>query len=340
MHVFSYEARLRMRKLLRVILLALALLLLLYILRAIYLQRFLVYDENGVHLDYGGVNLSPLPDAAAHPDEDYILKQEAAVGTVEGVEEQTGTPLLKGYSVSVSQLLSDERRGAIPTAVEGAGCVMLDLKTSTGKYLYRTTLARTETASTDLDSIEALIRDLTVSKDMTVVARVPAFQDSAFALSDFSQALPIKNGALWIDHNGSYRLDPAGKDVADYLVSIARELSSLGFDEVVFQNFDFPQSVNIHYPREIPGAQAALTCAETVARRLATYGVKVSFQSEDPAIEALSHRAFLPAETGMEAVEMARARSEFLSGDDGKLVFLTGSRDTRFQPYGKLAPLE
>ena len=127
--------------------------------------------------------------------------------------------------------------------------------------------------------------------------------------------------------------------MADYLVSIARELTALGFDEVVFQNFDFPTSTNVHYTRDIPGAEATLTCAETVARRLATYGVKVSFQSADPAIEALSARAFLPAETGMEAVELAKARDEFLNGDDGKMVFLTDSRDTRFQPYGKLAPL-
>ncbi len=340
MHVFSYGAKRRIRKVLQVILLTLVLLLLLCILRAIYLQRFLVYDENGVHLDYSGVNTSPLPDEDAPPDEDFVLKQDAAVGTVEGVDTTTETPPLKGYYITASQLLSDERRSVVLDALEGAGCVMLDMKTATGKFLYHTALANTQKASADLDAIEALVRELAGRKDLTLIARVPAFQDSSVALSDFSQALPIKNGALWIDWDGSYWLDPAGKDVADYLVSIARELTALGFHEVVFQNFHFPVSVNIHYNRDVSGAEAALSCAETVARRLQTYGIAASFQSDDIAIEALSARAFLEAETGMEAVEKAKARTAFLDGDDGKLVFLTDSRDTRFQPYGKLAPLE
>jgi len=340
LHVFSYGAKRRIRKAVQIILLVLALLLLLCILRAIYLQRFLVYDENGVHLDYSGVNTSPLPDSTAPDDGNFVLKQDSTVATVEGMEETTETPLLKGYYVTSAQLISDERRPAVSDALEGANCVMLDMKTATGKFLYHTALANTQKASADLNAIEALVRELAGRKDMTLIARIPAFQDSSVALSDFSQALPIKNGALWIDWDGSYWLDPAGRDVADYLVSTARELKALGFDEVVFQNFHFPVSVNIHYTRDQSGDEAARACAETVARRLETYGITASFQSTDPAIEALSARAFLPAETGVEAVEMAKERTALLDGDDGRLVFLTDSRDTRFQPYGKLSPLE
>lgn len=337
----SFEVKRHLRRLLCALGLILAALLLFCILRAIYLQRYLVYDENGVHLDYGGINTTVTPEKTPETEEgDFVLRQEAVVGTVEGEDAPKANPLLRGVYVSAGQLVSDESRPGIPGALGSANTVMLDMKTATGKFLYHTALAGTEKAAADLDAIEALVGELTARQDLTVIARIPAFQDSAFALADFSHSLPIRGGALWIDWGGSYWLDPAGKDVADYLVSTARELKQLGFDEVVFENFSFPASPNIWYDRQVSGTDATLTAAQTVAQRLASYNIPVSFQSTDPAVEALSARVYLEAENGSGVIAEAKAREAYLAGDDSRLVFLTASRDTRFQPYSTLSPLE
>lgn len=333
--VFSYSAKLRLKKILTIAAIALAALLIFCVGRIIYLQRYVVYDENGVHLDYSG-QVSAVPSAEESiPVSDFILEQEQAAGEMieAPIEGQFST--LSGVYFTASQLMEEETVRAIPDTLENANAVMLDVKTATGKYLYATSLPDTERAETDITS---LISALSAKTNLTLIAKVPAFRDSAKALTDFSQALSIAGGALWMDSQGSYWLDPAGSDVPNYLISIARELSQLGFDEIVFDDFSFPSSTNIRYNRDTSGAEATLQAAQTIAEQLALYEIPVSFISSDKDITALSARAFIPAETGDLVSQLARDYSALLPGSDARLVFLTASRDTRFETYSVLSP--
>ena len=334
----SYQSKHRVRRVLRILAVILAVLLLFCICRFFYLQRFLVYDETGVHLDYGGQpQLTPDETPPSLPRDELILIQDGTVGTVEGTH-GGGLAAYKGVYITAGQLIDEEFRASVADGLSNANTVMLDMKTSTGKFLYNTAIAGADKANTDLQAIETLISQLTGRSNLTVIARVPAFQDSAYALTDYSQSLAIKNGALWIDQAGSYWLDPAGKDVPDYLISTARELVSLGFDEVVFDNFQFPKSDYIHYTGEVSGLDAAYAAAQNVRQRLATFNIPVSFISDDIRITTLSHRAYIAAQTGNQVLDTVKTFADFLGGDDARLVFLTASHDTRFNPYSILAP--
>lgn len=335
MKVFSYSAKLKLKKYALVAGAVLAAILIFYVGRIVYLQRFVVYDESGVHLDYSGqVSAKPNVDNEL-PLGDFILEQEAAAGENIEAPVQGQLPALSGVYLTAKQLMEEENRRVLPAMLENADALMLDMKTLTGRYLYATALPGTERTDTDLTS---LISELSKQPNLTLIARVPAFSDSAHALTDFSQSLPIRGGALWMDKNGSYWLDPAGADVPNYLIDLARELYAIGFDEIVFDGFSFPQSSNIVYNRDITGEEAAYQAAAAIAEQMALYEIPVSFVSTDADITALSARAFIPAETGDLVSELAREYSAIIQGSDAQLVFLTASRDTRFETYSVLSP--
>ena len=108
-----------------------------------------------------------------------------------------------------------------------------------------------------------------------LIAEVPAFCDTAIALANSAAALPLSSGALWMDSNGCYWLDPASETVMIYLKQIARELSSRGFREVVFSEFRFPASNSISYHSEKSGAELT----QDAAQELTTFFSGMSAQA-------------------------------------------------------------
>ncbi len=333
--LLSYSAKLYLKKILRITALVLVVLILLIAGRFIYVQRFLVYDENGVHLEYSSQISTKPADSENLPDGEFILEQEEVRSETIETPIVGELPVLSGLYLTASQLLDEETRTAAANLPDTVNAVMLDVKTATGKFLYTTSLPGTDCTDTDLTGF---ITDLAKRSNLTLIARLPAFRDNAHALMDFSQALPIRGGALWMDASGSYWLDPAGSDVPSYLIEQARELFSLGFDEIVFDDFGFPNSVNIVYESSIAGSDAVLAAAQTVSQQLEAYNIPVSFVSSDSEVTKLSARAFIPAETGDLVSQTAKDYSLLLPGSNARLVFLTPSRDTRFENYSVLSP--
>lgn len=70
-----------------------------------------------------------------------------------------------------------------------------------------------------------------------VIARITVFQDPILAKYKPEWALQNKTtGKIWTDHKGLAWMDPAGQGTWDYIVSIAKDALSRGFDEI---NFDY-----------------------------------------------------------------------------------------------------
>jgi len=333
----SYQSKYRAKRWLRLLLLLLGILLLLCLLRVIYLQRYLVYGEDGVHLDYGSHTTPGLPRDPAAQDEDYILLQEGT-GSPEGTA-PTGQslPRYEGYYLTAGQVLSADVRAQVLAAADEGCTLLINMKTDTGKFLYNTALKDAQRAAADLAAIEAWVAALK-EKGVRLIGQVPAFADSAYALADYGHSLSIAGGALWMDSNGSYWLDPAAPETAEYLAQTARELQQLGFAEVVFSDFRFPDSSTLRY--EGDGNEALLTAAGSVLRKLEASSLSVSFRSPREDVLLQSARLYFSAESGSEAVSAGKQYRDHLTGGDAQLVFLTASRDTRFQPYSLLRPFE
>ncbi|MBR2080240.1 MAG: hypothetical protein IKC50_05315 [Oscillospiraceae bacterium] len=328
----SYQTKNRLRRGVKIALLVLSLLLLLAIVRFIYLERFLVYDKNGVHLDLGGGVATLVDQTAAQKQEDFPLIREDASGTEVEQPQNGSLKRLSGVSVTAAQLLEEDVRGALSGYAENA--ILLDVKTATGKFLYPTEQAHAD-VSAQAGEVAALIKQLKSGHGTTRIARLPAFSDRAFALADFSHSLAIKGGALWMDANGSYWLDPASEDTQSYLIAIAKELSRLGFDEVVFDNFNFPQSTSLVYSGD--GKQACRDAAAKIAEALGGTGIACSFVSDDEEILARSAHAYIPLTDNMMISSLIGEYAE-LFPNEASLVFLTDSRDSRLGQCSMLSP--
>lgn len=336
MRIFSYRNKLRLRRLLLVLGIAAGLILVFCGIRFIYLQRYLVFTDTGVVLDYQqeltSQNTAHTP---LNPDDfpiEYAGLQENQ--SVSGEEQPLG--VLSGCYITTAMLQDLDAVTAALADMETPKAVLLDMKSIYGNFYYASSLASANTASVDIAAIEALIRQLD-SAGAYLIARVPSFSDNNFALANQSCGLPLSSGALWMDSNGCYWLDPQDPAVQDYLVAIASELMDLGFDEVVFDQFVMPDSENIVY--EGDRAEAIAASAQSICDMLTDEPIRISFGSSAAAVAQVSDRVYISNDDGAAVEGIVESFSEAVSDPAAQIVFCTASRDTRFDGYSLLRPL-
>lgn len=229
---------------------------------------------------------------------------------------------------------------AVRAALEqqGACAVLLQLKSTFGNFYYSSSIDGAELADVDTAAVDSLI-DWLSQHGYYLIAEVPAFCDTAFALANPAAALPLSSGALWMDSNGCYWLDPASETVMIYLKQIARELSSRGFREVVFSEFRFPASNSISYHSEKSGAELTQDAAQELTTFFSGSNLMISFETDDTAFPAdvCTGRLYIRDVDGSKIEKFAQAYggAENLT----ELVFLVNSKDTRFDERAVLRPL-
>ena len=340
MRIFSYRNKRRARIILAVLGVAVLAVLLACILRFIYLQRYLVYGNDGVTLDFeqdlqsdrGPMetqDLSDYPVEVLAPEENMAVSAQAS-------EEMTR---LSGFYATTSMLLDMPSVTDALEEQESISALLLDMKSIYGNFYYASTIPGAVQSSADIPAITAMLEELKGRDKLYLIARVPSFSDNNFALANQSCGLPLSSGALWMDSEGCYWLDPLEEEVQNYLISIAMELSNMGFDEVVFSNFYVPDSTNIVYDREVTRAEAAIQAAESIRAALESYPIRVSFGSVDPQVIQYSDRVYLEASDGSTVAGLVDSFRDSLEDTAVQVVFLTASRDTRFEGYGILRPL-
>lgn len=334
----SYRGRRSMKKLVRFALVALVLLIVVALLLLLYLEPYVVYDREGAHLNYpfeeeedDAAQVTPTTPRPVISDPQIIYGGTASV--------QESLADLDGYYITTDMLREPEKTLEALKALTGPCAVMVELKSVFGNFYYNSKIPGASIADEDIVAGAATVLDYLRSGNFYLVAEIPAFADSAFALANQSCGLPLSSGALWVDSRGCYWLDPANTGVINYLTQIGQELVTLGFNEVAFSEFYFPDSSNIVYssaqtPAEILGdAISQLTAA------LAPTGITVSFVTEDldfPAT-ACTGRLYLPNLSG---TQIGQYVQNFGSATGlQELVFLVNSKDSRFGEQATMRPL-
>jgi len=336
---FSYQNKRRIKICLGVLAAFLILFLLICICRYIYLQRYLVYVDGEVKIDYDQtIKTQPSDEKDWEPSSVDIIVEEPVLQT----SAQAGLPLQKltGYYITTQMLLDmDTVNSAISALTEKPDTLMLDLKSIYGNFYYSSNTTGAMTSSADIPAVDSLISQLSSDNSCYLVARVASLSDTNFALANQTCGLPLRSGALWMSQDGCYWLDPAKEEVQDYLVAIAQELAVLGFDEVVFDDFRIPDSTNIVYRGELTREEAAAEAAKNIRSRLSEHSIRVSFNSADPLVAEHSDRVYLVTEDGASVASLVEGVSACVEDQETEIVFLTASRDTRFDGYGILRPL-
>ena len=298
----------------------------------LWLHRFVVYDrDQGALLQF---ELDPVKtgEPAIAPSQEeisiYYNEGEQAIQTSKELAK------LSGYYVDANTVYRDPRGVMEQLKKLPAGtAVMVDVKNIGGYFYYSSTVSELISTEADVEGMNALIEYLDKS-GLYTIARLPAFRDREYGRRFTSNGLPVKSGGyLWMDSAGAYWLNPTREPVITRLADLATELRLLGFDEVCFSYFEFPDTDQIRFDgdRKIALEDAATKLVQTCAR-------------EDFAVSFTSDATWTPPE-GRSRIFMDNANpldvelfaeSLGMTEDEIHLVFLTNLHDTRFEKYGTL----
>ncbi len=304
-----------------------------------WLNRFVVYSGSEAKLDFNWVSHADQAVVATAPEE-----QTVAVRYNEGRDKiNTSTEMTKisGFYVTTDDLIDsvDGVNAAVRQLPEGSA-VMLDLKSPYGTFFYSTKLDDSvKSDKVDLAAVDKLIQTVTKGS-YYAIARVPAFRDQHYGLENapYGTVLPHSSGGyMWADDDGCYWMNPASSGAIAYVMSIAKELYDLGFDEVVFTDFRFPATDNILF--EGDRASTIAKAAEALVAGCATNNFTVSFASSDTgfALPAGRSRLYLTDVDAAKAQSAADATS--VADKQLNLVFLTDTNDTRFDTFSVIRPM-
>ena len=298
----------------------------------VWLQRYVVYTrESGAVLDFQMESL-PLNGQEALPDEDTM---EIEIYYNEGDDKVTmSTELaqLNGYVMDASKVIRDpdaawETIQKLPVGTP----VILDVKSILGNFYYTTSTGRPISDSADVDGMDRLIANLSSSGYYTI-ARVPALRDREYGLSNTRAGLPTSGGYLWMDTEGCYWLNPTKEDTITYMMRIATELREMGFNEVLFSEYRFPDTSSIVFGGD--KVLALSETAQTLVDSCATEYFAVSFVS-DGTWTPPSGRSRIYMENISDPTKLGSiAQSIVLTNPTVRLVFLTNNMDTRYEEYG------
>lgn len=330
-----YRNRLLLKKLLRIALIVLAVLLVLSIVLLIYFEPYIVYDRDGAHLRLSpdAAPSAPVSEAVPQPIvEDPLIIYDTNAPAQESIAEAGG------FYITTAMLQDPEAVFAAVKKLDQPCAVMIELKSVFGNFYYSTSLSGAQTADVDIARIDELITYL-VEHNFYLIASLPAFRDRSFALDNQSCGLPMSGGALWMDDLGCYWLDPANETVQSYLMQIARELSGLGFREVVFSDFCFPDTNSIVYSSDKTSGEVLRETVSELTSFFTDSSLMISFETEEtdfPA-EVCAGRLYIPNVDGSQVEHYVQLYSA--SSNLSEIVFLAASRDTRFENQAVLRPL-
>lgn len=303
----------------------------------VWLQRYVVYTrDQGAIID---TKLSPQiqdGEVATQPEDEtvsiYYNEGDNAINT------STELAQMVGYYADAEALTDLSAVSEQVKLLETGTSVMLDVKDAKGRFFYSSSVSSERSSSIDIEAMDVLIEQLD-SKGMYLIARLPALRDYSFGLSSTSNGLFVASGAyLWADDEYCYWLDPTKEGTVTYLVQIVTELKSLGFDEVVFDEFRFPDTEDLKFSGD--RAQALNTTAQTLVTTCSSDSFAVSFIGEAEGFAVPTGRSRLYVENATAADAAAIAAGSGLSDPTIYLVFLTEYHDTRFDAYSVLRPLE
>ena len=330
--MLRYRTRLRLKKTLRFLLISFIVLVVTFVGLLIYADSQIVYDETGAH--YKGELMQTEPTEATEPrpvvENPIILEQEQEEALLTIRE-------MGGVYITTSMLRDIEKTRETVLAMEPCA-VLMELKSIFGNFYYSSKLAGSAKADVNLAAIDSLIAELK-ARGFYLIASIPAFVDPAFALEHQSYGLPLSGGALWMDDKGCYWLDPAEDGVISYLMQIARELSGLGFREVAFSHFYFPDTDRIVYSSDLDKGEVIRQAAGELSSFSAGDSFVISFQTDSSGFPAdsVNGRLYISNADGnqVERFVQAYGSSETLQ----EIVFLANSKDSRFEAHALLRPL-
>ena len=299
------------------------------------LGQYIVYTRDGVKFDFSHSSkdlMGQVPQPSV-PEETFNLHYFDRSQLSANSKELA--PII-GYYITAEDLENDiaavrEQLKKLPAQTP----VMIDLKSIYGNFFYSSAVSSNRNDDLDIAAMDELIKEL-CNGTYYAIGRVPALRDMLYGLNNVSDGLPVAAGYLWMDGDGCYWLNPKSDGTITYLAQIANELKNLGFNEVVFSDYYFPETDRIVFKDDKQKALA--DTAQTLINSCATDTFAVSF-TVNSYFQAPRGRSRMYLENAV-AAEAATMAAQFGFEDpQTRVVFLTQIHDTRFDDFSVLRPI-
>ena len=304
----------------------------------VWLQRYVVYTDAGAELNFALSSYELTGKEAVKPkaQQNISIFYNEGADAIDTTNEMTQ---LNGYYITSEMFQQDIDYVMLQVERFAAGTpVMIDMKGGFGSFFYKSNLPdAVVSASTNIEKVGQLITRLH-TKGFYTIARISAFQDRSFGESHVSSGLYMLNRrGLWMDQEGMYWLDPTNATTTSWITSVVLELRELGFDEVLLDDFCFPNSDQYIFTGD---KQAALqSAAATLVSTCSSNKFVLSFQTSDPAF-ILPEGRCRQYITGISAAGIAQSAAQLkISDPEIRMVLLAESGDTRYEKYSVLRSL-
>ena len=304
----------------------------------LWLNRYVVYTRDGVKLDFDMPLEFPAGQLAVPPTAPPQVDIYYNEGENLILPENTELTQLSGIYITTDMLINsfDALEAQVKTLPADIP-VMLDVKNFRGEFFYSTQQPH-RSEKVDTARVDELISTLHKSGNY-LIARLPALRDYWHGLENVNDGVFNPNRlSLWIDSDHCYWLNPTAEGTLNYLMAIVSELKAMGFDEVVFEDFCLPPTDAIYF--EGDKVEAVNTAASNLVKICSTDTFAVSFSNSDDTFILPEGRSRLFLEGIAAADAAAIAQLKGFADPEIRLVFLTELKDTGFDAYGVMRPMD
>ena len=152
---------------------------------------------------------------------------------------------VKGIYLNGYDFTNSEKMDSIITILSETkvNSIVLDVKTDNGHILYDSNLQEVnELNNKRVKYDRSLLLEFKQEFNIYLIGRVVAFQDPYFAKNFENSSVIDSTTNSPYSQNGQYFLDPGDKKARDYVLNIAIEACSLGFDEIQFDYIRYPDT--------------------------------------------------------------------------------------------------
>lgn len=126
--------------------------------------------------------------------------------------------------------------------------IVIDVKDSTGRVSFDMPIPELQKIGSiekRISNVRALT-DMLHKKNIYIIGRISVFQDPYMTKKYPEWSVTKKSdGTVWKDRKGLSFLDPAKKEVHDYILSVAKGAYEEGFDEINFDYIRYPSDGNM-----------------------------------------------------------------------------------------------
>lgn len=126
--------------------------------------------------------------------------------------------------------------------------IVIDVKDSTGRVSFDMPVLEVQKEGSiekRISNIRALT-DMLHKKNIYIIGRISVFQDPYMTKKHPEWSITKKSdGTVWKDRKGLSFLDPAKKEVHDYILAVAKGAYEEGFDELNFDYIRYPSDGNM-----------------------------------------------------------------------------------------------